>query len=64
MISTLYDDRPAGRRDRSAGSASATTTSRTRVPGLSEQDRVYAPFGNDSLLLHDVTITNTSQAER
>lgn len=62
VISTLYDDRPAG----------ATTSRRfgvgyyaksTSVPGLvSEHDTVYAPFGDDSLLLHDVTITNTSSA--
>jgi hypothetical protein len=59
VISTLYDDRPAG----------ATTSRRfgvgyyaksTSVPGVSEKDTVYAPFGDDSLLLHDVTITNTS----
>jgi hypothetical protein len=60
VISTLYDDRPAG--------ASSTRTfgvgyyeKRTRIKGLSESDRVYAPFGDDSLLLHDVTIKNTSK---
>jgi hypothetical protein len=60
VISTLYDDRPA-----------AATTERlygvgyyqrqVAVKGLAEQDRVYAPFGDDSLLLHDVTIKNTSR---
>src|SRR6202030_3303003 len=30
------------------------------VPGIAERDSVYAPYGNDSLLLHDVTIVNTS----
>ena len=63
VISTLYDDRPRG----------ATTERRfgagyyakaTRVPGLSEKDTVYAPFGNDAVLLHDVTITNTSHLTR
>jgi hypothetical protein len=59
VISTLYDDHPVG-----------ATTSRvfgvgyyakqTTVSGLSERDTVYAPFGNDPVLLHDVTITNTS----
>jgi len=58
VISTLYDDRPAD----------ATTlrrfgvgyfAKRTSVPGISERDVVYAPFGDDSLLLHDVTITDT-----
>ncbi|HEY2398510.1 MAG TPA: hypothetical protein VGH78_05905 [Solirubrobacteraceae bacterium] len=61
VISTLYDDRPAG----------ATTErlygvgyyqKQTSVTGLAEQDRVYAPFGDDSLLLHDVTIRNTSRS--
>jgi hypothetical protein len=60
VLSTLYDDRPAG----------ATTErlygvgyyeKRTSVSGLAEQDRVYAPFGDASLLLHDVTIKNTSR---
>jgi hypothetical protein len=59
VISTLYDDRPAG-----AGTERLFGTGyyekRTSVPGVAEQDRVYAPFGNDSLLLHDVTIRNTS----
>jgi hypothetical protein len=63
VISTLYDDRPAG----------ANTYRRfgvgyyakgTSAAGLSEKDTVYAPFGDDSLLLHDVTITNTGSATR
>jgi hypothetical protein len=59
VISTLYDDRPAGaatERQFGVGYYEKHTT----LPGLAERDRVYAPFGNDSLLLHDVTITNTS----
>ena len=58
VASTLYDDRPAGAAtDRSFGVG--YYAKRTTVPGLSEHDTVYAPFGDDSLLLHDVTITNT-----
>jgi hypothetical protein len=59
VISTLYDDRPSGAiTDRRFGVG--YYAKRTAVPGLSEHDTVYAPFGDDSLLLHDVTITNTS----
>ena len=59
VISTLYDDRPAGAvSERVFGVG--YYEKKTLVPGISEQDRVYAPFGNDSLLLHDVTIRNTS----
>ena len=58
VISTLYDDRPAG-----AGTERVFgvgyQAKQTSVPGLSESDTVYAPFGDASLLLHDVTITNT-----
>jgi cellobiose phosphorylase len=61
VLSTLYDDR----------AASASTErlygvgyyeKQTSISGLAEQDRVYAPFGDDSLLLHDVTIKNTSRS--
>ena len=61
VISTLYDDRPAG--------ASSTRLlgvgyyeKRLATTGVNVADRVYAPFGDDSLLLHDVTIKNTSRA--
>ena len=54
------------RRERasSASSASGTTSARCgRRPSPSVSD-VYAPFGDDPLLLHDVTITNrTTHAE-
>jgi hypothetical protein len=57
VISTLYDDRPAGSStERRFGAG--YYAKRLRVPGLSESDTVYAPFGDDSLLLHDVRITN------
>lgn len=63
VISTLYDDRPAnastGRRFGVGYYAKQLS-----VPGIAEHDTVYAPFGDDSLLLHDVTITNTSSVPR
>ena len=59
MVSTLYLDRPRGARRPSATSASATTSARLRAAGLEVRERVYAPFGDDPLLLHDVTIRNT-----
>jgi hypothetical protein len=63
VISTLYDDRPAGARtDRLFGAG--YYAKRTSADGLSEKDTVYAPFGDDSLLLHDVTITNTGTTTR
>jgi Glycosyl hydrolase 36 superfamily, catalytic domain/Glycosyltransferase family 36 len=60
VLSTLYDDRPAGastQRIFGVGYYEKSTT----AAGVSAQDRVYAPYGNDSLLLHDVTIKNTSK---
>jgi hypothetical protein len=63
VVSTLYDDRPAGAgTDRRFGVGYYAKG--TSVPGLSERDTVYAPFGDDSLLLHDVTITNTGSSAR
>jgi hypothetical protein len=58
-ISTLYLDRPAGattQRDFGIGYAHRKTT----VPGVAIDDHLYAPFGDDPALLHDVTIRNTS----
>jgi len=63
VISTLYDDRPAGgATDREFGVG--YYAKRTTTAGISEKDTVYAPFGDDSLLLHDVTITNTGSSPR
>jgi hypothetical protein len=63
VISTLYDDRPAGATtDRLFGVG--YYAKRTAVGGLDTRDTVYAPFGDDSLLLHDVTITNTGSSTR
>jgi hypothetical protein len=62
-VSTLYDDRPAGASaDRLFGVGYYAKA--TSVPGIAEKDTVYAPFGDDSLLLHDVTITNTGSSTR
>jgi hypothetical protein len=58
VISTLYDDRPSGAQSQRIFGAGYYDKS-TAVPGISERDVVYAPFGDDSLLLHDVTIRNT-----
>ncbi|MFL5781205.1 MAG: GH36-type glycosyl hydrolase domain-containing protein, partial [Thermoleophilaceae bacterium] len=58
-ISTLYDDRPRGARvTRDFGSGYYART--TRSGRLAVAERVYAPFGDDPLLLHDVRIVNRS----
>ncbi|HEV3282361.1 MAG TPA: hypothetical protein VG032_12240 [Acidimicrobiales bacterium] len=59
VISTLYDDRPQ-----------SSMTQRTfgvgyfghsvSTSGVAVGENVYAPFGNDPVLVHDVRITNTS----
>ncbi len=59
VISTLYDDRPAGAAT-SRQFGVGYYAKQTSVPGISEHDTVYAPFGDDSVLLHDVTISNTA----
>ena len=59
VVSTLYADRPAGartRRDFGTGYFGRLTA----VRGVAIGERVYAPFGDDPLLLHDVTIRNTA----
>jgi hypothetical protein len=63
VTSTLYDDRPAGATSERRFGA-GYYAKRTSVPGLSESDTVYAPFGDASTLIHDVTITNTGSAAR
>ncbi|HEV7584780.1 MAG TPA: hypothetical protein VGO14_03270 [Solirubrobacteraceae bacterium] len=60
VISTLYDDRPAGAASERLFGV-GYYQKQIAVKGVAEQDRVYAPFGDDSLLLHDVTIRNTSR---
>ena len=63
-LSTLYLDRPRHAfTERLFGIGYYER--RLRADGVAVREDVYAPFGNDPLLLHDVTITNTSShAER
>ena len=62
-ISTRYDDRPPGARTvRDFGVGEVHR--RLRTAGLDVDEVVYAPFGDDPLLLHDVTIANTSRRTR
>ena len=64
VISTLYLDRPAGGTFRRVFGVGYYER-RLRADGLAVREDVYPPFGNDPLLLHDVTITNaTSHAQR
>ena len=58
-ISTLYADRPAGARTaRDFGSGYFHRRTASKPAAIDEN--VYAPFGDAPLLLHDVTIKNTS----
>lgn len=59
IVSTLYDDRPTGSRSvRDFGVGYFRHT--TAADGMAVQEYVYAPFGDDATLLHDVTIRNTT----
>jgi hypothetical protein len=63
VLSTLYADRPAGadvERDFGVGYA----RKRVAADDLTVEQVVYAPFGDDPLLLDDVTITNTGGTPR
>src|SRR5439155_11832114 len=59
-LSTLYDDRP-----RSAVTERVFGVGyyrkRMRARGVDVRELVYAPFGDDPLLLHDVTLRNTTR---
>ncbi len=58
-ISTLYADRPAGARTaRDFGSGYFHRRTSSKPAAIDES--VYAPFGDAPVLLHDVTIKNTS----
>ncbi|MBN1529758.1 MAG: hypothetical protein JW895_11890 [Thermoleophilaceae bacterium] len=58
-ISTLYSDRPRGAAtERVFGAGYFRRRLATR--GLDVLEHVYAPFGDDPVLLHDVTIRNRS----
>ena len=60
VVSTLYLDRPRGSRsERLFGTGYYQR--RLRAAGLEVRERVYAPFGDDPLLLHDVTIRNPTR---
>jgi hypothetical protein len=59
VFSTLYDDRPAAAatsREFGVGYYAHSVV----ADGAEVRDVVFAPFGNDPLLLHQVTISNTS----
>ncbi|HEU0023033.1 MAG TPA: hypothetical protein VFQ12_00280 [Thermoleophilaceae bacterium] len=62
-LSTLYADRPRGARtERVFGTGYSRR--RTAVRGVEVDEHVYAPFGDDPVLLHDVTIHNRTRARR
>jgi Glycosyl hydrolase 36 superfamily, catalytic domain/Glycosyltransferase family 36 len=58
-ISTLFADRPPGART-ARDFGSGYFHRRTAVKPVAIDENVYAPFGNAPVLLHDVTIRNTS----
>jgi hypothetical protein len=59
VVSTLYDDRPQGAAtQRTFGVGYFSHSLSTQ--GTDVREHVYAPFGNDPVLVHDVSITNTS----
>ena len=59
VLSTLYLDRPRGAvSERRFGVGYYER--RLRAFGVEVREDVYAPFGDDPLLLHDVTIRNTT----
>jgi hypothetical protein len=60
VISTLYDDRPPdARTERTFGVGYFAHS--LAATGIDVSEVVYAPFGNDPVLVHDVEMTNTSQ---
>ena len=61
VISTLYADRPQGARTERLFGA-GYFGHKTGVDGIDIDEAVYAPWGDDPLILHDVTIRNTSSA--
>ncbi|MBI2382990.1 MAG: hypothetical protein HYV18_02835 [Gammaproteobacteria bacterium] len=59
--STHFGDRAAdGQWSREFGIGYARKA--IRLPGVTVEEHVYAPFGDDPILLHEVTIANTSSA--
>ena len=63
VLSTLHLDRPpASTTERRFGVGYYAR--RLRARGLDIRENVYAPFGNAPMLLHDVTIRNTTRVTR
>jgi hypothetical protein len=63
VLSTFWEDRPQGASlDRDFGLGYYRKS--LRAEGLELRDEVYAPFGDDPLLLHEVSIRNTSDRTR
>jgi hypothetical protein len=63
VVSTLYDDRPdAAVSEREFGVGYVRR--RTEAAGIDAEEFVYAPFGDDPVLLHDVVIRNTTDAPK
>ena len=63
VLSTFWGDRPQGATlDRDFGLG--YYRKHLQAEELDVRDEVYAPFGDDPLLLHDVTIRNTSDRSR
>ncbi|MBV9214393.1 MAG: hypothetical protein JOZ25_12200, partial [Actinobacteria bacterium] len=62
-ISTLYDDRSRGAVTQRVFGV-GYYAKRMRTSGFDVRDVVYAPFGDDPLLLHDVTIRNRTRKTR
>ena len=63
VLSTLYLDRPPGAMTRRVFGVGYYERL-LRAAGVEVREDVYAPFGNDPLLLHDVTIRNTTAHAR
>ena len=61
VISTLYADRPAGARTAPRLRHRLLRPADRGAAAWPSSERVYAPFGDDPVLLHDVTIRNTSR---
>jgi hypothetical protein len=62
-VSTLYLDRPRGAAtERRFGIGYYQR--RLHAAGIDVRELVYAPFGDDPLLLHDVTLRNTTRATK
>jgi hypothetical protein len=62
-LSTLHLDRPAGTTGERVFDVGGYRRS-TRALGLEVDEAVYAPFGDDPVLLHDVVVRNRSPTAR